>query len=260
MQLNDFPLWANLLKRNIMASPLTNQVVDDLKQNFYWSYISQDETGIEIVNLEMTVEQFLEYIDIDISGVAPYTSSDLVTLHYGMNTKVSDSAIKYFTYMLANSEINGSGVIINLGIIDHPAQYLLLEEDGNYSAISSVQYDARKGMYEEASIFSPYIDDSEVIGTFANHPLSCSFPKEDFRNFIRDNMSSPGMDLSTLTLVFQMGASLISGVNSDYKVETSIVITKDSSGLRLDGLNYAGKPFECKAMDVGNLCPPHCNN
>lgn len=243
-----------------MASPLSTQIVDDLKQNFYWSYLSQNGTSIEIVNLEMTVEQFLEYIDIDLFGVDPYTPNDLVTLHYGMNTKVSDSAIKYFTYMLANSEINGLGVMVNLGIIDHPTEYLLLGEASTYSAINTTQYGIRKGMYEDAYIFSPYIDESVVISSFTNHPLMCSFPKEDFRNFILDNMSSPTMDLSTLKLVFQMGATYYTGVDSDYKVETAIVITKDSSGLRIDGINYANKPFKYKAMDVGQLCPPECGS
>lgn len=243
-----------------MASPLTSQVVDDLKQNFYWSYLSQNGTDIEIVNLEMTVAQFLEYIDIDLSGVDPYSPDDLVTLHYGMNTKVSDSEIKYFTYMLANSEINGLGVMVNLGIIDHPTEYLLLEEAAAYSAINATQYGTRKGMYQAASIFSPYINASAVISSFTNHPLMCSFPKEDFRNFILDNMSSPTMDLSTLKLVFQMGATYHTDVNPDYKVETAIVITKDSSGIRIDGINYTGKPFKYKAMDVGQICPPECGS
>jgi hypothetical protein len=75
-----------------MASPLSTQIVDDLKQNFYWSYISQDEEQIEVVNLEMTVAQFLEYIDIDLDG-DPYNPEDLVTLYYGMNEKVSDPGV-----------------------------------------------------------------------------------------------------------------------------------------------------------------------
>jgi hypothetical protein len=241
-----------------MASPLSTQLVDDLKQNFYWSYISQDEENLEVVNLEMTVAQFLEYIDIDLDG-DPYNPEDLVTLYYGMNEKVSDPGVNYFTYLAVNSVIE-MGVMVNLGIIDHPTEFLLLEEDGDYSAVNNATYLTRKGMYESASIFSPYTDETTVIGSFTNHPLMCSFPKEDFKNFIVDNMSSPTMDLSTLKLVFQFGATFHTGVNPDYKVETAIVITKDISGLRLDGINYMDKPFKFKAMDVGAICPPQCGN
>lgn len=260
MHSNHIPLWPNLKKTKNMASPLPNQVVEDLKQNFYWSYISQDELNFELINLELTVEQFLEYIDIDLFGITPYSSNDLVTLHYGLNTKALDSSIKYFTYMLANSEINGLGVMENLGIIDYPTEFLLLEEGSSYSAISNTQYETYKGLYQDESIYSPYLNTVTVIDSFTNHPLMCSFPKEDFRNFILDNMSSPTMDLSTLKLVFQMGATLYSGVDSDYKVETALVINKDISGLRLDSINYTNKPFKFKAMDVGALCPPECGN
>ncbi len=62
-----------------MASPLSTQVVEDLKQNFYWSYISQDKSNFELINLELTIEQFLEYIDIDLFGTTPYSSNDLGT-------------------------------------------------------------------------------------------------------------------------------------------------------------------------------------
>lgn len=62
-----------------MTSPISTQVVEDLKQNLYWSYLSQNGTSIEIVNLEMTVAQFWEYIDIDLAGVDAYTPNDLGT-------------------------------------------------------------------------------------------------------------------------------------------------------------------------------------
>lgn len=239
-----------------MASPLSTQLTNDLIQNFYWSYVSQNEQDIEIVNLEMTVAQFLEFIDIDLDG-DPYNPEDLVTLYYAMSEKSSDPGVYYFTYMIANSLVE-MGSIVNLGIINSSNEYLLIEEDGDYSAINNTIFQSKKAAYESASIYSPYINETTIIGVFTNHPLMCSFQKEDFKNFILDNMTSPEMDLSTLTLVFQLGATYYSGLNSNYKVETAIVTTKDSSGLRLDGINYMDKPFENKSMDVGQICPPSC--
>lgn len=241
-----------------MAAPLSPQIVDDLKQNFFWSYISQDEENFEVLNLEINVEDFLQYIDIDLSGVDPYSQNDLVSLHYGLNTKALDPGTKYFTYMLTNSEINGQGDLVNLGIIGNANEFLLLKENSVSLAVNAMEYLLRKEMYMEASIYSPYVDEATVIDSFTNHPLICSFPKEDFRTFILNNMSSPTMDLSTLILVFQMGATYLLGINPDYKVETAIVITKDTSGIRLDSINYTDKPFKFKAMDVGGLCPPSC--
>ena len=242
-----------------MAFPLAPQLVDDLKSNFHWSYISQNE-DIDEVSLEISVEDFLEYIAIDLEGTEPYPEDELVTLYYGMKTMLLTPFDKYFTYMLSNTERNGLGVIVNLGIIGDSDKYLLLSESAAHSAIGVSPFTVNKGMYLDAEIYSPYLDESMEINEFTNHPLSCSFPKETFRQFILENWDPLVTSLSQLKLVFQMGATYISLLNPDYKVQTAIIITKDLDGIRLDNLSYTDKPFKFKAMDVGSLCPPHCSN
>jgi len=242
-----------------MAFPLPNQVVNDLKQNFYWSYLSQFAETKEIVDLEISVAEFLEYIAIDIETVVPYGPDDFVTLYYGMNEKTSSPGVYYFTYMVANSAVSPSGAFVNMGIIDHPTEHLLLEEADECEAVNPVSFNTRKATYELSSIYSPYTGGSVMIDALPNHPVRCSFSKQDFKDFIVDNMTDSAMDLNTLILVFQMGATMVDGVDSNYKVQTPIILTKDSVGIRLDPFLYPGKPFKCKGMDVGKLCPPNCN-
>jgi len=240
-----------------MASPLPNQIVEDLKQNFFWSYISQDEEHFEIVSLKISVESFLEYIDINLFGTTPYTN-ELVALNYGVKTKIADSSINYYTFLITNSQVNNLGSIDNLGIINYPTKFLLLKENGVSEAIINSEYVLLSEAYKEMEIFSPYLNDSTIIDSLTDHPLVCYYPKEDFRNFILDNMVSTSMDLSTLFLDFQIGATFVSGVDSNYKVETPLVITSDNTGIRIDSINYNSKPFKYKALDVGQLCPPNC--
>lgn len=240
-----------------MASPLSTQIVNDLEQNFYWSYLSQKPTEIELVELEISVSDFLNYIEVDLYGTNPYPPEKLINFYYGMSNHSSGAGKKYFTFMLTNAEINNSGSMINLGIINYPDQYLFLGENQVNSSIDSVAYEGAVNMYKDTEIFSPYINQSVEIRIFNNHPLICSFGKEDFRNFIKDNISAPPIGYSQLSLVFRMGSTLYGGVDSDYKVETSIVVTKDNSILRLDAINYLNQPFKFKGLDVGNLCPPN---
>lgn len=242
-----------------MAFPLAPQIVEDLKSNFYWSYVSQNG-DIESTNLEISVDDFLNYIELDLEGIVPYSEDELITLYYGMKPFVLEPSDRYFTYMIVNSERNNLGVIVNLGIIGYSDKYLLLSEGGNHIAIQNTDFEDNTIMYTDAFIFSPYINESTIIGEFTNHPLSCSFPKEQFRQLILENWDEINTSLSDLKLVFEMGASYISPLSVNYKVETVIITTKDNLGVRLDDIIYPDMPFKCKAMDVGALCPPSCGN
>lgn len=243
-----------------MAFPLSTQLVEDLKSNFYWSYVSQDETNIESPTLEISVEDFLDYIDIDLMSVTPYNENELVTLYYGAQNIIAEPLHKYFNFMIVNSERSILNEIINLGIIDHSDQFLLLSEGPSHNAIGNATYSSNKTKYTDSTIYSAYINETTLIEEFTNHPLSCSFPKEDFRQFILQNWNSETTTLGELRLVFEFGATYISSLNSNYKVQTVIVLTKDDEGLRLNTTNYLGNPYKFKAMDVGSLCPPHCSN
>lgn len=243
-----------------MASPLVPQLVEDLKSNFYWSYVSQHESNIDTPALEISVEDFLDYIDIDLTGTDPYSENELVTLHYGAKSIIAQPLHKYFTYMIVNSERSILNVIVNLGIIGDSNQFLLLSEASGHSAIGNTPYSTNKAKYTDSEIFSPYINETTIIEDFTNHPLSCSFPKEDFRQFILENWDSGTTSLGNLKLVFEFGATYVSSLNANYKVQTAIILTKDGDGLRLNNTNYSGNPYKFKAMDVGSLCPPHCNN
>lgn len=250
-----------LNQKRAFSEPLNPNKYFAFKTFFNESY-NKLNLNIDASPLSVNWQQLNSYINISsLQGKI----NEGIGIFYLVDNDTLTSLKFAFVVTKAKREVNATGDTIITPLPNSTGKYLMLSPTSNRE-ITGSELGNYMAAYKNNVKFKPFMvsaPPSYSVNNY-NHPHVLYHIGDSAYSFYEDNYN-PTTNPNPV-IVIENGAYIkpitltetSTSTKKDFEVHVPIILFKQNGVLSLDDIDYPGKPFKNKALDVGRLCPPDC--